>query len=57
MAEEIKENWKPKEDSITSKEDFLNGMEFEEVSGFQQMLYLLYKKIEDLEARITALEK
>lgn len=49
-------DWKPKEENIVSKDDFLNGMEYEEVSHLQQMLYLLYKKIEELEARMTAEE-
>lgn len=41
--------WKDKEDTIKDKTDFLNGMEYEEVSDLQQMLYILYKKIEELE--------
>jgi len=56
MAEETKEDWKEKEDEITSKDDFLNGMEFEEVSDIQQMLYLIYKKIEGLETELDILK-
>ena len=52
-----KTNWKEEKDNISSKADFLNGMKFEEVSNTQQMLYLMWKKIEELEARITELEE
>lgn len=55
MPEPIKIDWKSKDDKINSKIDFLNGMEYEEVSDVQQMLYLIYKKIEELEARISEL--
>lgn len=56
MDFEDKENWKEKTDKINSKTDFLNGMEFEDVSSIQQMLYLIYKKVEELEERIKELE-
>ena len=50
-------NWKEKEDNIVSKDDFLNGLSFKDVSPIQQMLYLQYKRIEELEARILVLEE
>ena len=49
-------NWKEKEERVLSKNDFLNGMAFEDCSDVQQMLYLTYKKIEELEARVKQLE-
>ncbi len=52
----VKKNWKEKEANIVSKDDFLNGLNFEEVSDMQQMLYLQYKKIEELEVIVNALE-
>jgi len=52
-----KENWKAKTESIESKNDFLNGLEFNKVSSIQQMLYLVYKKIEELEKEIEELKK
>ena len=54
--EEIKMPWKDKEDKIKDKIDFLNDLEFEQVSDVQQMFYLTYKKIEGLEERIKVLE-
>ncbi len=52
-----KHYWKQKEDNIVSKDDFLNGLEFGQVSDIQQMFYLQYKKIEELEERIKKLEE
>jgi hypothetical protein len=53
----IKKPWKEKEEIIDNKDDFLNGLPFEEVSDMQQMLYILYKKIEELDDRIKILEE
>ena len=54
MVENYKK-WKEETEDIVSKDDFLNGLPFERSSTIQQMLYLLYKKIESLESTISGL--
>ncbi len=49
--------WKEKTEKISTKEDFLNGLEYEDVNPHQQMFYLAWKKIEDLEERIKKMEE
>ncbi len=46
--------WKEKEDKIVSKEDFLNGLPFEDVSDVQQMLYLTYNDISNIDNILDA---
>ena len=53
----LQPDWDDKEIEIVDKNDFLNGLEFERVSDIQKMLYIEYKKIEQIEARLLLLEK
>ena len=42
------EVWKPEEENI-EKEDILNGLDYDNVSDLQQMIYHNTKRIEELE--------
>lgn len=44
----LQPNWDDKEIEIETKEDFLNGLKYEDVSDLQKMIYILYKEIEKL---------
>ena len=57
MVEITYDKWKEEDYDIVSKDVFLNGTNYEEVNPTQQMLYLQYKKIEQLESRIITLEE
>ena len=44
----LQPDWNDKEIEIETKEDFLNGLKYEDVSDLQKMIYILYKEIEKL---------
>lgn len=57
MEELEKVNWKEKEDKIENKEDFLNGLPFEESSDIQQMLYIMQKQIDEIKIDIKEIKE
>ena len=48
----LQPNWNDKELEIVDRDDFLNGMKFENVGDIQKMLYKIYDEIEKLKLLI-----